>query len=218
MKGQKLYTNFMGTGKMTQEQLDAHLQRIIESDEKTSDLNSEEKVTMRELMVALVEEMGTLNDTAQLPPDQIEGVYNLGYQAYNQGNFEEAVNFFRLLYMLDPLNDKYIFALGLALEKQKKFFEALTAYMTCTFLKPSSPPGYFRSGICFIELQEPESAYQMFKLTQKHCAEHKELAILKERAALFAQGIRKKLTGKGGLEVKKKKKKKKTGSKKEKKA
>lgn len=203
MKGQKLYSNFMGLGSMTQEQLETHLSEVIKINKQTATLDSDDKVTMRELLVALADEVGTLNDIAKLPPEQKEGVYSLGYQAYNQGNYEQAIHFFRLLYMLDPLNERNLFALGLALEKSNQYFEALTAYMACSYLESENPVFYFRSGICFIELGEESSAYHMYGLTQKHCKGKKEFAVLFERAKLFSEGIRKKLTAKS----KKKKKK-----------
>lgn len=196
MKGQKVYSNFMGMAAMTQEQLDEKLQEMIKINEQTSKLDGEDQITMKELLVALVDEVGTLNDVAKLPKEEKEGIYSLGYQAYSQGNYKQAIDFFRLLYMLDPLNDRNLFALGLALEKSGQFFEALTAYMACSYISSTNPVFYFRSGICFVELEEPESAYHMYGLTQKHCKGKKEFAVLFERAKLFSEGIRKNLTKK----------------------
>lgn len=193
MKGQKVYSNFMGMGSMNQEQLDQKLQEMIKINEQTAQLDREDQVTMRELLVALTDEVGTLNDIAKLDKEEREGIYSLGYQSYNQGNYKQAIDFFRLLYMFDPLNERNLFALGLALEKKGQFFEALTAYMACSYLNKTNPVFYFRSGICFVELQEPESAYHMYGLTQKHCKGKKEFAVLFERAKLFSEGIRKSL-------------------------
>lgn len=192
MKGQKVYSDFVGMGSMSQEELDEHLKKMMAASASTRSLDAEDQVTMRELLVALAKEVGTLNDVAKLPPEEKEGIYGLGYQAYQQGNFEQAVHFFRLLYMLDPLNDRNIFALGLALEKQKKYFEALTAYMACSYLCPDNPISYFRSGVCFTELQEPNSAYQMFLLTQSQAKGKKDFEVVAERAKLFAAGLKSK--------------------------
>lgn len=182
----KKYSNFLGTTSWTKQELDKYVEKVIDQMGKG---DSDSKITIKELITLIVEQSGALYDRYNISKAQMEGIYNVGYQAFNQGNYKQAVGMFRLLFILNPLETKYVFSLGLSLEKSKQYFEAATAYMMNYHLDETNPIPYFRTGVCFLELGESIVAADMFYKTIECCGTAPEYKTIAERTKLFLSGI-----------------------------
>lgn len=187
-KKNQMLRNFMGINVGTMEELrNRHVEAIMNMKEDDNRPTGEEVFNE---MLPFFKQAPSWSKLLNISDGQVEGIYNMGYQAYNQGKYEEAVSYFRVLYMLCPANEKYMFSLGLALERQRKFYEAATAYLYWSLLEQDKPLGYFRAGICFLEMEDQEAADDMFKKAIEISGDDDRYLPIKERSVLFRIGIR----------------------------
>lgn len=180
--------NFLGVQPLSDEKIAQMSQQLIEQMGKQESQNAG---TIRQILVQMLQESGSLAHRLKMPESQLEGIYNIGYQCYNQTNYKKAIGIFRLLFLLNPLETKYIFSLGLSLEKDKQFYPASTAYMLYGFLEENNPVPPFRTAICFLEMGESLVAQIMFEKCIDLCKGKEGMQALEQRAVLFLAGLRK---------------------------
>lgn len=185
----QIVTSFLGTQPMTREQLRAQTQAILELMKTTTIDPNNQPMSVNEVVRRLVDKAGPIYKQCKMTDAQMEGMYNVGYQAFQQGNYRHAIGAFRMLFMLNPLEKKYIFSLGLSLERSKKFFEGATAYMMHAALDEANPVPIFRAAICFLEFGEPGAARIYFLKTLKLCGEDPMYVMVSNRAKLFLNGL-----------------------------
>ncbi|RDB31315.1 tetratricopeptide repeat protein [Candidatus Similichlamydia laticola] len=140
-------------------------------------------------LIGVIQTLPPLYESVDLSQEKVESIYALGYQAYEQGRYEDAIKHFRLAYMLDSRNDKYLFSLGLALEKNKDFFQATTAYQFWSSFHPESPFGHFRTGICFLEMEDIASAKSFFQESLSLSKVNNDFSPIYERTLLYISGL-----------------------------
>ncbi|WP_108623884.1 tetratricopeptide repeat protein [Candidatus Similichlamydia epinepheli] len=162
------------------------LEKLIRS--SGTKVSSDEAPSLSDL-IGVIRALPPLYESIDLSEEKVESIYALGYQAYEQARYDDAVKYFRLAYLLDVRKEKYLFSLGLALEKNEQFFEATTAYQFWASFHPELPFGHFRTGICFLELNDNISAKSFFDKTLKLSKGRDDLTSIYERALLYVSGL-----------------------------
>lgn len=189
---EKRYRSFLGGEGFSTGDLERLIQRYRQSQatslEGQKDLKSTGSISLEQILQAL-RDMPSIHTSLNIPKPQVEGIYNLGYQNYNQGQYEKSIHYFRLAYILDPLNEKYLFSLGLSLEKERLYFEAASAYLLWSQMQSGSPLGDFRAAVCFMELGDRRAAASIFKAAVGKCGEETRFEPVKQRALLYLQGL-----------------------------
>jgi type III secretion system low calcium response chaperone LcrH/SycD len=180
--------NFLGIQSLSAEKIEEMSQHILEQMGKEESNNAG---TIKQILTEMIQQSGSLAERLKMPESQLEGIYNIGYQCYNQTNYKKAIGIFRLLFLLNPLETKYIFSLGLSLEKDKQFYPASTAYLLYGFLEENNPVPPFRTAICFLEMGEHLVAQIMFEKTIELCQAKEGMQALEQRAQLFLAGLKK---------------------------
>lgn len=94
----------------------------------------------------------------KLTQDSIEALYFTAFGCYNQGKFEDATGYFRLLTTADPKTKKHWMGLGASLQMQKKFQRAIEAYEVAVALEPSDPYVHFHAAHCLQSLGNTKDA------------------------------------------------------------
>ena len=131
--------------------------------------------------------------------EAVEEMYGQAYRLYNSGNYSDAVQLFRLLIMLNPMTSKYTLGLAACMHMMKEFRSAIELYTTCTALDPISPfPLYYLSD-CYIKIQDQFSALVALEMTVKRAGEKPEYKVLKDRALLTMETLKRDLKKQGVL-------------------
>ncbi len=190
---EKRYRSFLGGEGFSASDLERLIQRYRENQASELPEKGEwEKpgpgITLEQILDAL-RQMPSIHESINIPKSQVEGIYNLGYQNYNQGQYDKATQYFRLGYILDPLNEKYLFSLGLSLEKERQFFEAASAYLLWSQMQVHSPLGDFRAAVCFMELGDKRAAQSILRAAVEKCGTEARFEPVLQRAMLYLEGL-----------------------------
>lgn len=188
---EKRYRSFLGGEGFSNSDLERLIDRYRKNQVETFDKQSADKsdsISQSDILQTL-RSLPSIHETLDIPRPQVEGIYNLGYQNYNQGRYEKSIHYFRLAYILDPLNEKYLFSLGLSLEKDRQFFEAASAYLLWSQLQPTSPLGDFRAAVCFIEMGDKRAAESIFQSAANKCGDEKRFEPVLQRTRLYLEGL-----------------------------
>jgi type III secretion system low calcium response chaperone LcrH/SycD len=88
----------------------------------------------------------------------MESIYSIGFNFYNNGKYKEACQLFSFLVIFDHFNKKYWLALGCARQMNKEYDLALRAFMSANMHDMSDPIPYVRMAECMMILGSPEMA------------------------------------------------------------
>jgi tetratricopeptide (TPR) repeat protein len=88
----------------------------------------------------------------------LEAAYGIGTSLLEQGKYGEAESIFYFLATMDHYEPRYWKALGLTLEKGKKYREAVGVYLGAYFLDPMDIEVAWSMGECCILLGDREGA------------------------------------------------------------
>jgi type III secretion system low calcium response chaperone LcrH/SycD len=94
---------------------------------------------------------------------EVESFYLSAYSHYNSGHWTEAADIFRLLCTRRPLDARFWFGLGAALQEGSSYFDALHAWAMAALLKQEDPYPHFHAAECYFSLGEYEDAAKSLK-------------------------------------------------------
>lgn len=120
----------------------------------------------------------------------VEAFYVLAYSHYNSGHWTEAADIFRLLCTRRPLESRFWFGLGAALQEGASFFDALHAWAMAALLKKEDPYPHFHAAECCFSLGQYEDAVKaleeaLSKIETNHPLAEK-ISLLKEQWRITA--------------------------------
>jgi secretion system chaperone SscA len=78
----------------------------------------------------------------RLSMEKIEELHHIAFQLYQDGQYENAIHFFRLLTLVDPLEIKYRKGLAASLQMNKNYAEAIENYRDAQSLNPDTMDPY----------------------------------------------------------------------------
>jgi tol-pal system protein YbgF len=112
--------------------------------------------------------------TEELPPPSTllspKEVYNMAYTDYRKGNFELAIDGFKIYreqFAQSPLADNALYWIGECYFSQEKFEEAIDSFNDLILNYPQgdkTPAAYLKKGISLTKLGKKEEALSVFKL------------------------------------------------------
>ncbi len=126
-----------------------------------------EKETEEEKKEEQAEEEPQTPPPVQLSPKE---VYNMAYSDYRKGNFELAIDGFKMYreqFPESPLTDNSLFWIGECYFSQKKYEEAIEQFNELILNYPRGdkiPSAYLKKGISLMKLEKKEVALSVFKL------------------------------------------------------
>lgn len=89
---------------------------------------------------------------------EIEKAYREAYNNFQGGKYDEAIKLFRMLEIVDPGNYRYAFAIGAALQYQKKYIPAAGSYIEASKLDRMNPIPRYHLYDCFLKANQPFAA------------------------------------------------------------
>ncbi len=126
-----------------------------------------EKKTEEENKKEQLEEETPTTPSARLSPAE---VFNMAYSDYRNGNFELAIDGFKMYieqFPESPLVDDSLYWVGECYFSQKKNEEAIEQFNELILNYPRGdkiPAAYLKKGLCLVELGKKEEALSVFKL------------------------------------------------------
>lgn len=120
-----------------------------------------------------------------LSDDEAEKFYLCAYSHYHSGHWTEAADIFRLLCTRRPLESRFWFGLGAALQEGGSYFDALHAWAMASLLNKEDPYPHFHAAECYFSLSDRTEAVKALdeaylKIEQNHPLGEK-IALLKEQ-------------------------------------
>lgn len=148
--------------------------------------------------------MTTILQTGKIPTEalgfskeRIDATYSQAYRLYNTGKYADASYLFRLLVFLNPTDPKYYLGLAACFHMLKEYSAAAQVYMACAVIDIDSPIPHFHASDCYIQMRDRASALLVLELAVKRAGEKPEYQILKQRALLTIENLKKELAQAG---------------------
>lgn len=125
--------------------------------------------------------------------EKIEAIYANAYRLYNSGKYEEAGYLFRLLMLVEPTESKHAIGLGACLHLLKEYENAAQTYILAGIMDPENPVPHYHASDCYLQMRDKASAILMLDMAVKRSGEKPEYQILKDRALLTIESLKKEL-------------------------
>jgi type III secretion system low calcium response chaperone LcrH/SycD len=136
---------------------------------------------------SLLVEGNSVQDLLGLKPEQVEGVYGQAYRLFNNGQYEQAKEIFRLLCTMDLQEPKYPLGVAACLHMEKKYTLAVLMYQSALILDPKNPVPHYHSADCYMQEQQWEPAIESLKEAIKLSGKDPKFIIIKDRAKMTLQ-------------------------------
>jgi len=121
-------------------------------------------------------------------------VFDMAYADYTKGNYELAVEGFKIYrqqFFDSPLADDALYWIGECAFSLKKYAEAIEQFNLLIFNYPQGnniPAAYLKKGMCFIELGKRDEALSVFKLLISKYPNDEETKIAQEKIKELTSG------------------------------
>lgn len=116
-------------------------------------------------------------------PTIANSTYQQGVQAFEQKNYERALDFFTASVMQLPFNASYLFALAMTYHALHEEYEAIGFYNLAWIFEATNPAPCFRLGQCYFKLNKYDDAVESIesaiRLSQTDIA-HREILVLSQ--------------------------------------
>lgn len=126
--------------------------------------------------------------------EQIEGLYTTGFHLYQSGSYDEALNIFRPLALLDSGEARNWIALGGCHQMKGEYEQALEYYGNAVMIDPSNPRPVFNALECNIALKKYPEAKSSAEYLIAIAADKPEHASLVVRAKVLLGAIQSKIS------------------------
>lgn len=151
------------------------------------------KEELKGIVKDFAKDSASAKEAMGLTDAMVEGIYGQAYRLYNTGKYKEASQLFRLLMMLNPKQPKYILGLAACFHMMKEFKNAVEIYTVCGIIDPQSPLPHYHSSDCYMQMKDPVSAIVALEMAVTRAGERAEYKILKDRALLTIENLKKEL-------------------------
>lgn len=152
------------------------------------------------LPVKIAEMTKSFMETGQMPKEalgfsdeKMEAMYGQAYRLYNTGKYQDALNFFRLLIVLNSTEPRYTLGFAACFHMMKEYENAAKAYMVASIMDAKNPIPCFHASDCYIKMEDPATAIIYLELAVEKAGEKPEFQVLKDRALLSIESLKKEL-------------------------
>jgi type III secretion system low calcium response chaperone LcrH/SycD len=137
-----------------------------------------------------------MKDALGMSDNMVEGIYGQAYRLYNNGKYKDAAHLFRLLVMLNSTESKYLMGLAACFHMMKEYKSATETYALCSMLDGNNPLPHFHASDCYLQMKDSGSAIISLTMAIKRAEGKPEFQILKDRAMLTLEALKKDLSEK----------------------
>jgi type III secretion system low calcium response chaperone LcrH/SycD len=110
---------------------------------------------------------GTLKDLRGLSNDDLETIYSIGYNLYNQSKYDQAEPMFQFACFYGHNEPRYWMALANCRQMQKKYQAAIDAYGFSFMLNIKDPWPSIQAALCYLAMNNKDLARESLDLADK---------------------------------------------------
>ncbi len=158
----------------------------------TVSMNNKE-INMEEITKKVIAGETTYQIELGLTDEELEAMYMVGFNFYNQERYEDAKKTFALISVLKPTEYKYAFALASAHRMNGDFENAILGYFAAAGLSPTNPTPFVHMAECLIHLDDLIGAKENLERAIEIAGDNEDYQDLKNRAQIMLQNLKKKL-------------------------
>lgn len=158
-------------------------------DKMGENLTEEQKGFMEEVLHRALDLKMPLKDAMGLNQQVFENIYNMAYQMYNTGRYQQSLQLFRLLVTLDISELKYLMGVAASLHMLKDYKGASELYFILATLNPHDPVPYYHAADCYLQLGMPDVAAAAMKSCIDECAMNPKFQAMKMRLEVMLEGL-----------------------------
>lgn len=162
---------------------------------KMGDEQSEKKKKLKQFAADLTEGKSP-KEAMGLSDDYVEGMYSFAYRLYGMGKYDQALQLFRLMVMLNPMEQRYLLGLAACFHMLKDYENASSSYMLCSILDPKDPLPYYHVSDCFLQLGDYPMAYDVLNLCISNATGKPDYETIKNRAEVSLEVLKQTYTPK----------------------
>lgn len=142
-------------------------------------LTKEEMEMQRNALKQVLIERKPPRHAMGISPELMELLYTFGFNAYNAGKYEDALQTFKMLNFLEPLSPKYVMGQAATHHKLKEYEKAIELYFTMAVLDQETPVPYFHIADCYEQLNNPQGVLICLGGAVSRCGMDQRFAKLK---------------------------------------
>lgn len=169
------------------------------TEELAKGIGSDKSQEVEKLAKEIVKKGTMPKDILGMSDAMVEGLYAQAYRLYNTGKYKDASQIFRILIMMNAVEPKYSMGLGACHHMLKEYRSAIDTYMICGILNPENPIPHYHASDCYIQMNDPISAIVELEMAVGRSGEKLEFKILKDRALLTIESLKKDVMNKPQL-------------------
>ena len=114
--------------------------QIKKATHELGDKLGKEKQEQYRALAEQVTQQGVMpKDALGMSDAMVEGIYGQAYRLYNTGKYQDSLQLFRLLIMLNPTESKYSLGMAACFHMLKDYRHAAESYALCSILDPENP-------------------------------------------------------------------------------
>jgi cytochrome c-type biogenesis protein CcmH/NrfG len=125
--------------------------------------------TKQQNVIDLMMKGVSLADIYGLTKEQREALFLKGCRMIQVGQTKKARDWLAVMFQLDPLDKRVIYALALTFQIEGNVSKAAKLFIYFLGLDPTNPEGYLRLGECFLVAGEHENAHGSFEFAKILC-------------------------------------------------
>lgn len=133
-------------------------------------------------------------DTMGLSDQMVEGIYAQAYRLYQTGRYNDAIQMFRLLIMINSTESKYSLGLAACFHMLKEYKNAADTYTVCGIIDPENPIPHYHASDCYLQMKDNVSAIIALEIAVKRAGDKPEFKTLKDRALLTIESLKKEIS------------------------
>lgn len=136
---------------------------------------------------------GTIKDAKGLDAETLEAIYQVAYNLYQNGKYEQALKIFRVLGLFDHYEKKYFMGLAACLKVLEQYDNAIEAYSFATMLDVNDPMPGFYAGECHLALANYEEALSGFTAALHFASKSDQYNDIKKKAETMLKFVKSKM-------------------------
>ena len=122
------------------------------------EISDQQRQKIEELTVTCLVDGIPLGVVKGFSDDEIEAVYNVAYNFYQQHQYEKAEKLFAFLALHEHIDSRFSLGLGGCYQLMGKYNQAITAYSCAALVDATNPMPAFHACECYMALGDWENA------------------------------------------------------------
>lgn len=143
----------------------------------------------KKIMTKAIDNNLLTKDFVRLDENQLEELYFHAYDFFQAKKYQEALNLFRFLILLDISQYRFLYGLGKTLQEMNYNLMAVNVFMLAVAIEPENPVPYFNVADCSIFIEDTVAALFWLEKTIEVCDEQEKYQSLKNRATIMRDNI-----------------------------